>query len=103
VGEDEVFEIGEAFVALALVGEFLGAERFVGLQGLDGEGTGDAQLAFDFLRLVVEGFRGGWLTIGDAAERDVRDFLVNEALAQIAAFLIVEFVARLQLLDSKID
>ena len=92
VGEDEVLEAREFGVALALAGEFLGGDGFVVLEGLDGEGAGDAEAFFVLVGLVVEGFFGGRFAIGDAAEGDVGHLAVGEALAQVAGLLVVEQV-----------
>jgi hypothetical protein len=85
VGEDEVLEVGQFGVAVALAGEFLGGDGFVVLERLDGEGAGDAEAFWIKKGLVVEGFFGGRFAIGDAAEGDVGHLLVNEALAEVAA------------------
>lgn len=77
-GEDEVLKGGEAFIALALGGEFLRAERLVGLQGLDGEGPGNPQLALYFLRLVVKRFLGGRFIARETTKRDSLRNLVNK-------------------------
>ena len=83
--EDQVLEGGEFLDLLALARQFLGGDRLVALERLDGERPGHAQPLFVFERLVVKRLFRRRLVVGDAAERDVRHLLVDEAVADIAA------------------
>ena len=62
------------------------------LQGFDGERARNTQPLFVALRLVVERFGVGRFVVGEGFERDVRDGFVDKAVADVAAFGVVEFV-----------
>ena len=81
--ENQVLEIAE-FLVLRPLGQFLRGNRLVTLERFHRERPGHAQPLFVFQRLVVKRLFRRRLVVGDAAERDVRHFLVNESLPEVA-------------------